>query len=339
MNNAHKSFTDMLKERRSFVSGGAMLPQNKKYSGMGGGNPMVNGIDPSMLQAMISGRDNYLNSPNGVATAVVNQAKGDINNGVQGVPISPADAMAPVNDYISHNEGITSSLLGSLAQLNQAQAGREQEAKFHNDEMGLQREQMDRENYMSGYDPTRRAQGVDPVTAAAQNIINGVQKLTDVPPAQKTRVASKLKELGYDPGGQANSLVNSLEKMYFGGDKGKDTLSFGAGALNAGAQTKHLGSFLDSLTNGEFTQRRNLYKQTKEGFGATLKTLTGDTGVLTDQDYSRLSKLLPDENDTEDQAQKKIKQLRTQINAKFNPGKNITNGSQKSAGDDPLGLF
>lgn len=41
------------------------------------------------------------------------------------------------------------------------------------------------------------------------------------------------------------------------------------------------------------------YKRAKEGFTSSLKSLTGDTGVLTDQDYARLAKLLPDFGDSD----------------------------------------
>lgn len=293
-----KSFSDMLRERRNFVQGN----ENR----------------------------------------VGDMARGYIVNGSNGVPVNPVDQLDQFIGYHTDNANKTAQLtqegFGYGQQTNEAikalsdlilgeQANARANASFD-----LQKRASDREDYLSGFGQTdsNGQDASDPVTLAAKNILSGTQKLSDVPGQLKTRVASKLKEMGYDPGKQANTLVDNLEGLYFG-KPSEGSLSIGRGLPATGG---NINMWIQGMLNTPYAQRVKLYNDTKSGFAATLKTLTGDTGVLTDQDYARLAALIPSQDDTESQARSKLKQLRDQINAKFKPGENVKNQEE-----DPLKLF
>lgn len=109
------------------------------------------------------------------------------------------------------------------------------------------------------------------------------------------------------------SFIGNLEKKF--SESGGGTFGVGPGARIKGALKSLQGAAgLDS--------NAAVYNDSKEGFAATLKTLTGDTGVLTDQDFARLSKLIPNLGSTKQEAQDKFTQLRQQIAAKFGTKEN-----------------
>lgn len=59
------------------------------------------------------------------------------------------------------------------------------------------------------------------------------------------------------------------------------------------------------------------YKRLKEGFVASLKEATGDTGVLTDQDFARIAKALPDFGDSDDSARQAFTSIDRILQGKF----------------------
>lgn len=59
------------------------------------------------------------------------------------------------------------------------------------------------------------------------------------------------------------------------------------------------------------------YKRMKEGFTASLKEATGDTGVLTDKDYDRIAKTMPEFGDDDLTAQKAWEAVDQILMAKF----------------------
>lgn len=59
------------------------------------------------------------------------------------------------------------------------------------------------------------------------------------------------------------------------------------------------------------------YNAIREGFAAQLKQLTGDTGVLTQADYERLSNLVPKFTDNPETARQKFEVLRQQMSSSF----------------------
>lgn len=104
------------------------------------------------------------------------------------------------------------------------------------------------------------------------------------------------------------NLVNNLESMFT--EAGGGTKGIGPGARIKGAGATIAGKL-------GLNEPASVYNDTREGFAATLKGLTGDVGVLTDQDYMRLSKLLPNLGATRKEATDKFNQMRSQIAAKF----------------------
>lgn len=120
------------------------------------------------------------------------------------------------------------------------------------------------------------------------------------------------------------NFINNLEKSY--SDAGGGTYGVGPGARIKGA--------LESLKgNVGLNESASGYNDTKEGFAATLKSLTGDTGVLTDQDFERLSKLLPGLGSTKKESIDKFNLLRDQVGAKFGSDKTSTTFQPKKEND------
>lgn len=104
-----------------------------------------------------------------------------------------------------------------------------------------------------------------------------------------------------------DNLVNTLESRYMGAGGGEFT---GTGARISGVKKNVSGALgLDDQASA--------YKDAREGFAATLKTLTGDVGVLTQPDYERLVKLVPSLGATPGEAKIKFEDLRSQVAASF----------------------
>ena len=83
------------------------------------------------------------------------------------------------------------------------------------------------------------------------------------------------------------------------------------------------------------------YNDQREGFMAALKGLTGDVGILTNQDYERIVKLIPDMGATPEETIQKFNDLRSQLAATFGgkaektkvktPGKNVAQAGLDAA--------
>ena len=91
----------------------------------------------------------------------------------------------------------------------------------------------------------------------------------------------------------------------------------GAGARVSGAKKGVAGAL--GLNSAAKT-----YNDQRKGFAATLKQITGDTGVLTEKDYQRLAGLIPSLGATPEEAQNKFNDLRSQIAASFGGEKKET---------------
>lgn len=119
------------------------------------------------------------------------------------------------------------------------------------------------------------------------------------------------------------NFVNTLEKRYEAG---------GAGETNLGPLTRVLGVAKSASGALGFNKDINVYNREKAGFAATLKTLTGDTGVLTEQDFKRLAGLVPDTGSTSEEAKALFNDLRQQLAAKFGGEKTETSFNPKEKG-------
>ncbi len=140
-----------------------------------------------------------------------------------------------------------------------------------------------------------------------------------------TKKAAEIKK--DDAAGSMTNFINNLEKHY----QTAGGASFGNGPM---ARVGGAGKSLEGVLG--FNDSAKTYNDEKSGFAATLKSLTGDTGVLTDQDFARLSKLLPKLGATPGEATNKFNDLRSQLTAKFGGEKSETTIKPKSPTGVPL---
>jgi hypothetical protein len=185
--------------------------------------------------------------------------------------------------------------------------------------------------------------------AAAQKILDSGGKVDNFPAdikaqAQTNLVSSKGVTKGVDEkSAPVLNLINKLEQNY---------QTAGGAEASFGPANRILGLIKSGEGMVGLNDSAKNYNDEKAGFAATLKSLTGDTGVLTDQDFARLSKLLPGLTSTSGEATGKFDDLRSQIAAKFGgaptettikPGqKGITDillgGAKKIANDSVAGV-
>lgn len=128
---------------------------------------------------------------------------------------------------------------------------------------------------------------------------NSLGKEKEMTSAEKTKL---------DSYNAVNNLITNLESQYQ--QAGGASFGTGIGARVKGGLTGISGKL-------GYNDPANVYVREKEGFAATLKSLTGDTGVMTQKDYERLSKLLPSLGSTPQEAQTLLNDLRSQIAAKY----------------------
>lgn len=125
------------------------------------------------------------------------------------------------------------------------------------------------------------------------------------PAIAKAREDKQKAQLDVSP---VNNLVNTLEKHF-------------QGAGGAETSIPILDRILGVKKNVEgalgFNSEARQFNNQKEGFIASLKGLTGDTGVLTEQDAKRLLKLIPGLGANKEEAQGGFNDLRAQIASKY----------------------
>ena len=127
------------------------------------------------------------------------------------------------------------------------------------------------------------------------------------PGATKTKLSAE-DQKKKDANTAVENFINNLEKHY----QGAGGASFGSGPL-----ARILGFKTNLEGKVGLNDEASTYNDQKSGFAATLKEITGDTGVLTEQDFQRLSKLLPGLGSTPGEAKNKFGDLRSQVAAKF----------------------
>jgi len=104
------------------------------------------------------------------------------------------------------------------------------------------------------------------------------------------------------------NFINNLENHFYDG---------GGGTSGKGVLKRISGIKKDIEATAGYNEEANIYNRQKKGFAATLKTLTGDMGTLTEEDYKRLAGILPDFGSTQDEAKTLFKDLRSQLASKF----------------------
>lgn len=157
---------------------------------------------------------------------------------------------------------------------------------------------------------------------AAKAVSTGNIKLSDLPTDQRAQIVNKVTASGgkiVEPPTAAElknkqaipaitQLINTLEKHYQGANGAESSVPILSNLIGAGKTI---------AGNLNMNPEAATYNKEKAGFAATLKSLTGDTGVLTDQDYARLSKLLPGLGASPQEAKNLLNDLRSQVSAKF----------------------
>jgi hypothetical protein len=124
--------------------------------------------------------------------------------------------------------------------------------------------------------------------------------------AAKTPSAAQLKDKA-----SFNATMNflqTLEKRYQAG---------GGATYGKGIEARLKGKQAEIAAQTGNNDELKTYLDDRAGFAATLKQVTGDTGVLTEQDYKRLAGLLPGAGATAGEATNKFNDLRQQIAAKY----------------------
>lgn len=248
--------------------------------------------------------------------------------------VQPQIQQSQVNQQPQVQKTITGHTLEEHAQaLQQAQAaGDTQQAK-------IIKENYDRE-YQYQKDFAKGDNSSTDEAAMLELAKQGVLKVEDIAKANPTLAQKALLQGAKGTVTKKNesldstlNFINNLEKHY----QGAGGASFGEGPL-----ARVLGIKTTAEGKLGLNDASRLYGNQKEGFAATLKSLTGDTGVLTDQDYARLAKLLPGLGATPGEATGSFNDLRSQISAKYGgeptqttitPGKQAKN---KKTSGNPL---
>lgn len=157
---------------------------------------------------------------------------------------------------------------------------------------------------------------------AVSSVQSGQIGIKDIPEAQRVGVSVGLDAVGYkqptketaaqvkkdESLNAVTNLIQNLEKHY---------QQAGGGEVNVPVLSRIIGKKKDIEGALGFNDSASTYNKEKEGFAATLKSLTGDTGVLTDQDFARLSKLLPALGAKPQEAKNLLNDLRSQVSAKY----------------------
>lgn len=166
-------------------------------------------------------------------------------------------------------------------------------------------------------DYQEKVQEQQAIKDAAESVAGGNLKLTDLPAEDRASVSKALQQskskipADSKKASEINAvlnLVNNLEKNY---------QAAGGGEVDVPILSRIVGAKKDAEGALGFNDAANSYNRQKSGFAATLKGLTGDTGVLTDQDFARLSKLLPGLGAKPQEAKTLLNDLRSQIKAKY----------------------
>lgn len=171
-------------------------------------------------------------------------------------------------------------------------------------------------SYVSGEDPDIKRK-IEEKKALANYEKNN-------PEAKELSEADKKKADSFN---SIENFINNLEAHY----QGAGGASFGEGPI---ARILGVGRAIEGKLG--LNSEANTYERQKKGFAATLKELTGDTGVLTENDFKRLAGLVPDLGSTPEEAKNLLNDLRSQISAKFGGEKKGTTISPKNPEVSPI---
>ena len=334
--------TDNMKARRMWVMGmgqggqgggdptapGAQPNQPIQGSGQPNNGQPNNGqpIDMSSLIAMLAGnvaqsqqnqgtyndllkqRQQYIQSAeNGVG----DQAQNLIDNGINGVSVSPAETLAPVLNFHTDNANKTADFtnrmfgfgeqatqgLGALANI----IGTQNSNNVANKQLNL--------DYLKeGFTPpdgsnTTVDSSGNPTSPRindyVKQIMGGQTQVTDVPVGLRPIVQNELNKQGFDPALPINTYVKDLEDTFNGNGKDQTTLAHGNNPMQS--LLDKLGGVVAPINKSSREQRMEDYNTKKNAFQSQLYSLVSDKRIQTKVANELLSSL-PDSNATPQQA-------------------------------------
>lgn len=154
---------------------------------------------------------------------------------------------------------------------------------------------------------------------------NGTSKsIKDIPAEDRGDVVKYLKDNNIDvytiqkqrEGSAATALIKGLFNDYYGGNgRGQGDDLSGKGLPGLGLS----GLLIKGRALTGFGKAAN-YKATKKALIASLKSITGDTGILTDQDADRINGLMPNEGANPEYAQRQWEKINQIIKDKYGAG-------------------
>lgn len=186
--------------------------------------------------------------------------------------------------------------------------------------------------YQSVPDEQLGAKYMQKYGGAVSGVSSGQINIKDIPEAQRVGVSLGLEAVGYKPpekAAEAKKTDQSNEILNFINDLEKQYRESGGGTFGVGPGARIKGAIENIKGKAGLNESAAVYEDARKGFAATLKSLTGDTGVLTDPDFDRLSNLLPKLGSTKKESVDKFNQLRSQLAAKMGKEKQETTFSPK----------
>lgn len=147
-------------------------------------------------------------------------------------------------------------------------------------------------------------------------------RVTPKPNAVQVQIQKEERQLD-----DAFDTLNQLHDLY------KNIASEGAVGPVAGRLT----NAANFLTGGGYNPDAATYRSLKEGFTARIKALSGDVGVMTDQDQARIGQLIADIDKDPSHAENNFKEIKQIVlNAKF---RRQNKTQPQSQGDDMVSVI
>ncbi len=179
--------------------------------------------------------------------------------------------------------------------------------------------------------------GADENAYLLQKVYNGEAKLKDFTPSQRGAIQALAGKMGVVlPSDddiekqQVLNIIKDLQTEYYGSPDASDDLSKG--------RIDNIGSWWKDITKGDVDGGRyRNYRNLRKGVTSTLKSLVGESGVLTDTDNKRIRELLPGTNATPQEAERAWQSVKNFINSRYG-GKTNTPTPTPGAAPEPMSI-
>lgn len=306
---------------------------------------------------MLADRRAFVNSSE---QGVYDQAKGAIQNGSNGVAISPAALLAPFMDWHASNANKTAEL-NQESEAKDAQAAniwkalsdyitQQGQLGVQQDANNINKQNTNLQYKTNGFDapygtpggsstsgtggaPASTAPGStgnSVIDETAKNLKEGRIQMTDLDkltPYMKSQVLKQAYAMGYDPAKDVNGVIDGLEHHFFnqnaaGASGNNGSIAQGGDPWNT--LGNGISEFINSVTHGAVplgAGKINSYDDFAKGNSQVLQQ---KLGVTTDD--------LPKLTDSAETAKAKIAALRKAVADKFYQGGQLPNASSASGG-------